>query len=636
MLRFLYSMTNKLMIFCICVSVASQPTSLQKRWNEIESGNTLAWAEHITGQDTDTHTTWHDFKSVAVIHGRSAKANGDTREDDEVWAVVDRGSLGTFIEQFQALDWGEDDDYCWFVDAGIGDANSLGRDAILDIPAVPPAATRDEAYVVTNEDTIVWFDIDWNVLSYENVNAYGGGFTFFSYGCLDVDSDGVVVAGFQSASVDSLVGRWDADLNVDMTFFLPDAGWPADGVVTGVKFSPDELYLYAKRDGGLTYKFDASNGDQIWREDLAGVGNGFDIDSSGNLYTASGSSVRKYDSDATLLYTFTPFGAGPAPGGAPRCCVYDETSTKAFSGGTWVVVGGQWGLPNPTSVHLIFENLANDDGGYWQGSLVSGLLVVGTNIYATHGRTGTPASVTKFDEDLNVLAQYDTGYSSKAIWLDHDGNIAVSSGDFAIGDTNAGMWILDTDLNYIADYNYNTDVLYHNQGAAIPYLDDGTALIPGTPGVEPNYVDVNDYFYGDVCVYADGIPLGTFTVFEDANGTSVLDLGGEYDVVILGINYYSIYESFPLIPQGEYSSIKDVKIDFYETMGCNVGVTLDDAVDWEFSDDDFATSIDAVTEIKTAPFVWGSGREPVIYLWLWEPIPMSLRSINPKINVSIE
>jgi hypothetical protein len=76
----------------------------------------VAWSRHITGQDVNDLTSWDLFESVAVIPGRSLKENGDTRLDDEVWAVVKRtidSNDYKFVEQFQPLDWGEDDDYCW-------------------------------------------------------------------------------------------------------------------------------------------------------------------------------------------------------------------------------------------------------------------------------------------------------------------------------------------------------------------------------------------------------------------------------------------------------------------------------------------------------------------------------------------
>jgi len=155
----------------------------------------------------------------------------------------------------------------------------------------------------------------------------------------------------------------------------------------------------------------------------------------------------------------------------------------------------------------------------------------------------------------------------------------------------------------------------------------------GVDGVA-GYLDTIDVGYDrfegeDLCVFADGRPLGTFTVVDgELDGLNEDD----YTTIIAGLNYYSIYESFPLIPYPEYTSIRNVKIDFYESMGCHVGVSIDDSVDWIFSYDDFATAIDPVTEVKSAPFMWGSTREPIIYLHEWDPIPLTVRGIYIKLT----
>jgi hypothetical protein len=93
-----------------------------------------------------------------------------------------------------------------------------------------------------------------------------------------------------------------------------------------------------------------------------------------------------------------------------------------------------------------------------------------------------------------------------------------------------------------------------------------------------------DHLLGvEVCVYADGTPIGNYTVTADANGTNVIDLGASYDTVIAGINYYSVYESFPLIEQK--TGIRRLAMDFYETLGCNVGVSQAQSSNLEFSTD---------------------------------------------------
>lgn len=211
------------------------------------------------------------------------------------------------------------------------------------------------------------------------------------------------------------------------------------------------------------------------------------------------------------------------------------------------------------------------------------------------------------------------------------------------------------------------------------------------------------------CVYADCRPIGTFTV--DANG--VLDLEAEYSIVIAGLNYFSILETMPLVdPQtiGRPTSIKNVAIDFYESMGANVGSDFDHSSAWKFfarnylygpardpndgtvalpyQGDTMATgdvvriygttnyngiwtlaadtnnvelrisetftaetfdgtetvdpneSIEPYTGYKPlmgyAPFVRGMTRQPVIYTWVWEPIPLTIRSITANMEITAE
>ena len=144
----------------------------------------------------------------------------------------------------------------------------------------------------------------------------------------------------------------------------------------------------------------------------------------------------------------------------------------------------------------------------------------------------------------------------------------------------------------------------------------------------------------DFCVYADGIPIGTYQTVADANGTIVLNLGASYNVVIAGFNYYSILETFPMSVGSDYGPIKtqkaaitDVRLDFYESMGCNLGTSLTEYSGIRFSDDGFATAMAPWTGAKVVTFPRGITREPILYLWLWEPIPMKIRALYPTASV---
>ena len=705
------------------MSAVSQPTDFQRRWSEIEGGRVLAWGEHITGQDTDTRTTWHDFKSVATIHGRSAKENGDVREDDELWAIVDRGDLGTFVEQFQALDWGDDADYCWFVDAGPSDANSLGRAATPGTPEIPAVATYKLTFISENKK--IWgipvgdgamtagLDVDGvavdigggitglpflghpftagEVVRITSTTNYNGEFTLeagtsanqlqitdgyvaetfdgteivvqyinlpiASSGRMDIDADGNLYAGHGwYAAGSTFITKVEPDGTQVYDFF--DASEASEASLpVGLKATSDSTYLYMYMDRGRLEKYDLLTGDLKWSIQTRATGHGYYmvLDSEDNAYLKSGTisplarTVAKFSSlDGSILvqYTYTTSSH------AVYALAIDEDMGILVGGGHFVAGNDDATLWNLTVRAL--DNLSGAkialggtyaDGALWYTYIIgSGNIIIHDGYIYVLSYTPT-CTLYKLDSDLNIITEVAGPSSGQGFYVDLWDNIVVVNQD-ASATKDDVLWFYDSGLAYITKISGMPGMLSTwaapvggawIQGDAVWVGDLGTATpaVPGTPGVEPNYVDV-DVLTGDVCVYADGIPLGVFTVFEDANGTNVIDLGAEYDVVIAGINYYSIYESFPLIPQGDSASIKDVKIDFYESMGCNVGVDIDNSVDWTFSYDDFATSIEPVTEIKTAPFVWGSGREPVIYLWTWIPVPNTIRSINPKINVTID
>ncbi|NIQ95643.1 MAG: hypothetical protein GWN87_16645, partial [Desulfuromonadales bacterium] len=200
-------------------------------------------------------------------------------------------------------------------------------------------------------------------------------------------------------------------------------------------------------------------------------------------------------------------------------------------------------------------------------------------------------------------------------------------------------------------YFYDTDLTLHNivenvDGVVLAgwrAAVTGSAYIGGriafkgemgsdfSYGIDVNEVNVPNLPDMEVCVYADGRPLGVYDVTADPNGSYTVDLEDEYDVVILGLNYYSILETMPLHKQtllGRQGHIQDVTIDFHESMGTHVGASMDYSADWLFSDDDFATAMAPYSGYKgPAPFLRGTSRDPEVYLYEWDPIPMTIRSI---------
>ncbi|NIP50913.1 MAG: hypothetical protein GWN76_13080, partial [candidate division Zixibacteria bacterium] len=110
-----------------------------------------------------------------------------------------------------------------------------------------------------------------------------------------------------------------------------------------------------------------------------------------------------------------------------------------------------------------------------------------------------------------------------------------------------------------------------------------------------------------VAGYADGRPIGTYTVSSGAISPT-----GTYTNKLAGLPFTSVYETMPLYAigkdgpvLGEWTDIMDLRVKFYKSLGCHVGPDSSNLVDWEFSPDSFATTLDVVTDFKVAPFVWG-------------------------------
>jgi hypothetical protein len=83
--------------------------------------------------------------------------------------------------------------------------------------------------------------------------------------------------------------------------------------------------------------------------------------------------------------------------------------------------------------------------------------------------------------------------------------------------------------------------------------------------------------------------------------------------------------------------LQDVIVDFYETMGAHVGVDMTNSSDWLFSEDSFATPIAPYTGFKgPAALARGTTRDPSIYIYEWDPIPMTIRSITADMEVIID
>ena len=160
------------------------------------------------------------------------------------------------------------------------------------------------------------------------------------------------------------------------------------------------------------------------------------------------------------------------------------------------------------------------------------------------------------------------------------------------------------------------------------FVDSGTASLSGNTHLEGE----------SVALWADGRTIGTYTV-----ASGIISPTGSYTNTTVGLPFTSIYETMPIVLMadggpimGEYSEVVDLKVDFYESLGCHIGIDTTNAVDWEFSDDSFATTLDVVSEIKVAPDLWGSNRQLTIVLFESDPSPLCFRGLFPKVRVEFD
>ena len=155
--------------------------------------------------------------------------------------------------------------------------------------------------------------------------------------------------------------------------------------------------------------------------------------------------------------------------------------------------------------------------------------------------------------------------------------------------------------------------------------------------VDSGGTDCNDLSWlegEEVTVLADSKPIGEYTV----SGSAITASG--YTDYVIGLPYTSVYESMPIVTRQSgissalmKTSILQVKLDLQDTLACNLGRDADNKSAIQFSKDNFATTVESYTGLKVATFPRGLSRDMTIYVDVNEPVPMTLRSINPVVQI---
>ncbi len=287
-----------------------------------------------------------------------------------------------------------------------------------------------------------------------------------SVGRMDMDEDGNLYFGTNIISANCVTKVSDAGLTINTTFLTPDTAFNGTTCV-GIKVSTNSDYLYVYANYNRIWKFDLSDGSQVWSVGVSASINyrGFniDIDSSDNVYVCQSSkNLAKVAAADGVVTVFTDTkGIGGIAG------VYDvhvNNSMSYTSGKTGVVITGGFDskLANDTGIYNLSIRDLDDTGGtqialggtYEDGALwktyiiATGFIITYNNyIYVLCNNI-----VYKLDTDLATIATIAAGdmpdYPA-GLFVDFWGRIVIIDQDFTSYDGTDIFYFYDTDLNFI-------------------------------------------------------------------------------------------------------------------------------------------------------------------------------------------
>lgn len=729
---------NKLLItwsvFCLGASAYMMQPERRRMFADIERGDTLAWATHVTGQDPNDWTSFDTFESVAVVPGDANKPSGDLNHEDNVYVVVERGINNVtvkYVEMFTPLDWGDDPNWCWFVDAGgdgatyqpgysqagtegtyptlqVADGTFATQQADPGLTQTTPVSSLNDLQDMQNDlagNYYLTADIDASATSTWNGGEGfdpigdgatpftgtfdGGGYTIsnltinrptinsqalFGYstgkianvtlsnptitgryyvaplvGLLEsqagasglvqnchiiggeVKAQGTGEALFQggcvgivagSASYPVLIYDCTTSCTVDHTNHHSIAGYNNIGACGG--FGGDFLYATVsncRASGDVSAHDSSGEGGSSCGGFAYGIGRGCTISdcaATGNV-SAGSSGTGGFAAD---------IGVNTANTTLVRCSAQGTVTATVSSVGNECMVGGFaaqiYGALNTYTVTIqdcytwstitATSSGENIYAGVFSPDIYRNTTTV-DNCYGI-GTIDTTGDATPVEEAFSKQQTFQKAATVTNCFWDTEAS-GITASDYVASNGHVTSW-MKTQSNYeAAGWDFNTVWEMTDYSLAVEVAEsfnDG----PGT------HLDGES-----VCVYADAIPRGTFTM----DGNDIADFNeADYTVVIAGLNYFSIYESLPLTK--DKTRIVHAAIDFYESLGANVGVSYASSDAWRFSSDGFATQLDPVTEIKFGTFPRGWGNEPVLYIWNYDPTPTCIRGAFLGIEIA--
>jgi len=483
-----------------------------------------------------------------------------------------------------------------------------------------------------------------------------------SAGRMAQDSDGTLYFGRDiDLTYTTGIVKISADGTIDDDFFSPTGGWPASGAIYGVKVSSDNLYLYVYGNMKKLYKFNLSDGSEVWQVTTHAnyYGYNIDIDSNDNVYVAESGildilNCAKFTAADGSKTELTDMG----PGGATYdVCV--DNGMSYTSGKTGVVIVGGFDYQNTTPdglYNLAIRDLDNTDGtqialggtyeyapGWYRTYVIGADRIATYNNYIYVFCNGV---VYKLDSGLNTIATIAAGDMPDYpcyLFVDLEGHIVVVNQKYGDGQNDI-FWFYDTDLNYLNKTDGLYDVMFWGWSAIGSGISSGNVefwpglTAPLTPPVDYSaqsrtvaYPEGYGHLEGEtVQVLGDGIYLGTETV---VNGEIALDDNTTNNHV--GLQFTSLLQPMKIDGEAQVKKIVHLIPDIYESVGGDYGEKSTDLYSMSLRDDNDPMDIDGDlhTGYIDLPFKGSYNRQGDIWFKMDIPLPLNLIGVGVKMAV---
>lgn len=307
---------------------------------------------------------------------------------------------------------------------------------------------------------------------------------------MDQDDNNIRYFGHNIISSNCITKVSQDGMTIDTSFFTPGTAF-AGTTCLGIKVSTNSEYLYAYTDGRQLYKFDLSDGSEVWMVSTGtSPGYDIDIDESDNVYVCKqGTSytLSKFAAADGTETDMTDMGGATGTEGGFDVHV-DNDMDVVLVGGYDYKIGNDTGLYN-----LAIRTLDNSDGaqtalgGTYEAAPLWMTYTIGTQCIKTYGSyiyVLCNDIVYKLDSELNTIAQVNAPTYNSGLFIDLRGNIVVIN---QRGTQNDVFWFYDTGLNYLTkiDGFYTTMLNTWNNYTWMKgnVVFDGALEIPGTPAV---------------------------------------------------------------------------------------------------------------------------------------------------------